>query len=273
MSRYPQVTAFAGDAGTIRVVGHRGARGILPENSMMGFDFALSIGVDLLEFDVLLTRDDIPVITHNHEFHGSAVRGPDGAFLNGVHPRVASLTMAEIERFDIGSNADTEYGCRSRSGSAGRCCSTAGIAASVSQPGYETACLMLELKRISSGARRQGTRHRVDRLRRSSGGRADRADAAAQFRLGAAGGMSASGTDMPLSFLTQLQDKGHDIGEESSILSRRLDNPDISVPDEVSKAGGCSGALISANWCGAPRARELGLTSLSDGERRMTSTR
>ena len=113
MSRYPQVTAFAGDAGTIRVVGHRGARGILPENSMMGFDFALSIGVDLLEFDVLLTRDDIPVITHNHEFHGSAVRGPDGAFLNGEHPRVASLTMAEIERFDIGRlNADTEYGRR-----------------------------------------------------------------------------------------------------------------------------------------------------------------
>ena len=101
------------DENTIRVVGHRGARGILPENSIVGFDFALSIGVDLLEFDVLLSRDDIPVITHNHEFHGSAVRGADGAFLNGEHPRVASLTMAEIERFDIGRlNADTEYGRR-----------------------------------------------------------------------------------------------------------------------------------------------------------------
>ena len=88
MSRFPQVTAFSGDADTIRVVGHRGARGILPENSLIGFDFALSIGVDLLEFDVLLTRDDIPVITHNHKFHGSAVRGPDGAFLSMESIRV-----------------------------------------------------------------------------------------------------------------------------------------------------------------------------------------
>ena len=101
----------------IRVVGHRGARGILPENSIVGFDFALSIGVDLLEFDVLLSRDDIPVITHNHEFHGSAVRGADGAFLNGEYPRVASLTMAEIERFDIGrlNAAGRRRICRCRS--------------------------------------------------------------------------------------------------------------------------------------------------------------
>ena len=52
MSSYPQVTAFSGDDRTIRVVGHRGARGILPENSIIGFDFALSIGAELLEFDV-----------------------------------------------------------------------------------------------------------------------------------------------------------------------------------------------------------------------------
>lgn len=114
MSRYPQVAAFSGDANTIHVVGHRGARGILPENSMAGFDFALSNGVNLLEFDVLLTRDDIPVITHNHEFHGSTVRGADGAFLEGGYPRVASLTMAEIDRFDIGRlNTNTDYGRRS----------------------------------------------------------------------------------------------------------------------------------------------------------------
>ena len=113
MSRPTQVQAFSGNETTIRVVGHRGARGILPENSMIGFDFALSTGVNLLEFDVLLSRDAVPVITHNHEFHGSAVRGADGAFLNGVHPRVASLTMAEIERFDIGRlNGATEYGRR-----------------------------------------------------------------------------------------------------------------------------------------------------------------
>ena len=48
--KFSQVESFRGDANTIRIVGHRGARGILPENSIIGFDFALSIGVDLLEF-------------------------------------------------------------------------------------------------------------------------------------------------------------------------------------------------------------------------------
>ena len=55
--------AFTGSADIIRIVGHRGARGLLPENSMVGFQFALSTGIDLLEFDVLLTADDVPVIT------------------------------------------------------------------------------------------------------------------------------------------------------------------------------------------------------------------
>ncbi|MEC8662156.1 MAG: glycerophosphodiester phosphodiesterase family protein, partial [Pseudomonadota bacterium] len=56
----PQVAAFSGNSDTIRVVGHRGARGIMPENSLVGFDFALSIGVNLLEFDVVMTRDHVP---------------------------------------------------------------------------------------------------------------------------------------------------------------------------------------------------------------------
>ena len=52
---FPQVEAFRGGYNLIRIVGHRGARGVLPENSMIGFDFSLSIGVPLLEFDVVLS--------------------------------------------------------------------------------------------------------------------------------------------------------------------------------------------------------------------------
>ena len=268
MSRYPQVTAFAGDAGTIRVVGHRGARGILPENSMMGFDFALSIGVDLLEFDVLLTRDDIPVITHNHEFHGSAVRGPDGAFLNGEHPRVASLTMAEIERFDIGRlNADTEYGRRFPDQAqldGVRVPRLRDLLHLVSQPGHEKACLMLELKSDPDLARDIKARENIvstvcDEVR--AAGLTERT-LLHSFDWALLAECRRQAPDMPLSFLTQLQDKGHDIGEESSILvTPDFDNPDISVPDEVSKAGG-------SLWCphfselqagDLARARELGL--------------
>jgi glycerophosphoryl diester phosphodiesterase len=269
MKSHPQVAAFSGDETTIRVVGHRGARGILPENSIVGFDFALSIGVDLLEFDVLLTRDAIPVITHNHEFHGSAVRGPDGAFLNGEHPRVASLTMAEIERFDIGRlNGETEYGQRfpdQAQMDGVRVPRLSELLHLVSQPKYEDACLMLELKSDPDLAR-DGEGH-------------ERIVAAVCRELHDAGMMERTllhsfdwallaecrrqMPHMPLSFLTQLHENEHDIGEDSSILvTPDFGNPEISVPDEVRKAGG-------SLWCphfteldagSLARARALGLT-------------
>ena len=63
---FPQVLVFSGDAKTVRLVGHRGARGLLLENSTIGFDFTLSIWINLLKFDVFLSRDYVPVITHNY---------------------------------------------------------------------------------------------------------------------------------------------------------------------------------------------------------------
>jgi glycerophosphoryl diester phosphodiesterase len=39
MKTFPQVAAFKGNDSTIRIIGHRGARGIMPENSMIGFEF------------------------------------------------------------------------------------------------------------------------------------------------------------------------------------------------------------------------------------------
>ena len=194
---------------------------------MMGFDFALSIGVDLLEFDVLLTRDDIPVITHNHEFHGSAVRGPDGAFLNGEHPRVASLTMAEIERFDIGRlNADTEYGRRFPDQAqldGVRVPRLRELLHLVSQPGYETACLMLNWKSDPDLARDVKARENIVSTVCEEVRSAELTERTLlhSFDWALLAECRRQAPDMPLSFLTQLQDKGHDIGEESSILSRR----------------------------------------------------
>lgn len=268
MSSYPQVTAFSGDDSTIRVVGHRGARGILPENSIIGFDFALSIGVELLEFDVLLSRDAVPVITHNHEFHGSAVRGADGAFLNGEHPRVASLTMAQIERLDIGRlNAETEYGRRfpdQAQMDGVRVPRLSALLELVAQPKYKDACLMLELKSDPDLAHDGKERARIvsavcDELRAAE---MTERTLLHSFDWALLAECRRQAPDMPLSFLTQLEENEHDIGEDSSILvTPDFGDPDLSVPDEVSKAGG-------SLWCphfteldadALARARALGL--------------
>jgi glycerophosphoryl diester phosphodiesterase len=49
------------------VIGHRGAAGLAPENSMEALRAGMGAGADILEFDVRLTKDKIPVLTH--DFH------------------------------------------------------------------------------------------------------------------------------------------------------------------------------------------------------------
>ena len=46
----------------IYVVGHRGAAGVLPENTIRGFQYAIDLGVDYVECDVHLTRDQQLVV-------------------------------------------------------------------------------------------------------------------------------------------------------------------------------------------------------------------
>ncbi|HEU0266326.1 MAG TPA: glycerophosphodiester phosphodiesterase, partial [Candidatus Saccharimonadaceae bacterium] len=47
------------------IIGHRGARGLAPENSLAAFEAGIKAGADILEFDVRLTKDKIPVVIHD----------------------------------------------------------------------------------------------------------------------------------------------------------------------------------------------------------------
>ena len=47
------------------VIGHRGASGLAPENTLQSFALALEQGADALEFDVRLTADSVPVVLHD----------------------------------------------------------------------------------------------------------------------------------------------------------------------------------------------------------------
>lgn len=49
------------------VIGHRGAAGLAPENTLAALRAGMKAGADILEFDIRLTRDKIPVLTH--DFH------------------------------------------------------------------------------------------------------------------------------------------------------------------------------------------------------------
>ena len=50
---------------SVDIQGHRGARGLAPENTLAGFQKAIELGVTTLEFDVGVTKDGIPIIFHD----------------------------------------------------------------------------------------------------------------------------------------------------------------------------------------------------------------
>ena len=55
MSDFPQLKGFKASPGLVRLIGHRGARGLMPENTIEGFEVTLDMGVTALEFDVLVS--------------------------------------------------------------------------------------------------------------------------------------------------------------------------------------------------------------------------
>ena len=82
--------------------GHRGARGLRPENTLLAFAEALRLGVSTLELDLGLTRDGVLVVGHDPRLSGDVARGPDGRVLEGPGPALSSLSHDELQRYDVG---------------------------------------------------------------------------------------------------------------------------------------------------------------------------
>jgi glycerophosphoryl diester phosphodiesterase len=82
--------------------GHRGARGLAPENTLAAFETALRVGVSTLELDLAMTADDVLVVSHDRRLNPDHTRGPDGKFLDREGPAIRSLTLAELQRYDVG---------------------------------------------------------------------------------------------------------------------------------------------------------------------------
>jgi len=86
----------------LEVQGHRGARGLWPENTLAAFGGALELGVSTLELDCGLTRDGVVVVTHDPELNPDLTRGADRRFLAGTGARIFDLTYPELESYDVG---------------------------------------------------------------------------------------------------------------------------------------------------------------------------
>jgi glycerophosphoryl diester phosphodiesterase len=81
------------------IVGHRGAMGHAPENTLASYELAVSMGVDMVECDVHLSADGVPVVLHDHTLD----RTTNGKGL------VCEHTAAELQALDAGSWRDPQF--------------------------------------------------------------------------------------------------------------------------------------------------------------------
>jgi glycerophosphoryl diester phosphodiesterase len=89
------------------VQGHRGCRGLRPENTLPAFEHAIALGVDVLELDLALSRDDVLVVVHDPEVN------PDLCVVDPAHPlpsrRFRDLRFDEIATLDCGSRRNPRF--------------------------------------------------------------------------------------------------------------------------------------------------------------------
>jgi glycerophosphoryl diester phosphodiesterase len=87
---------------TLDIQGHRGARGLLPENTLSAFARALSIGVTTLELDCAITRDGVVVVSHDSTLNPEITRDADARWIADAELAISQFTFEELQRFDVG---------------------------------------------------------------------------------------------------------------------------------------------------------------------------
>ncbi|MCC5940490.1 MAG: hypothetical protein JJU37_03035 [Balneolaceae bacterium] len=92
--------------------GHRGARGLLPENTIPSFLIAIDHGVDTIEFDLVVTKDRQILISHEPWFHYHISTKPDGTPVTEgeqMEYNIFEMTYEETRRFDVGKRGHVNF--------------------------------------------------------------------------------------------------------------------------------------------------------------------
>ena len=89
------------------IEGHRGARAYRPENTLSAYAYGLDHGVDTLEMDIGVTKDGVPVMSHNRQVNGvhchdTAPVTPGDPLFPYAGKNIKDLTLAQIKTLDCG---------------------------------------------------------------------------------------------------------------------------------------------------------------------------
>ena len=90
---------------TFDIQGHRGCRGLMPENSIPAMIHALGLAVTTLEMDVVITKDKQVVLSHEPFFSHEISTKPDGSFISEKEEKefnIYRMSYDEVKQFDAG---------------------------------------------------------------------------------------------------------------------------------------------------------------------------
>lgn len=90
---------------TIDKQGHRGCRGLMPENTIPGFLKAVDLGVNTLEMDLVITKDNQVLVSHEPFFNHEITTLPNGEFLSESNEKelnIYKMPYSEILKYDVG---------------------------------------------------------------------------------------------------------------------------------------------------------------------------
>ena len=85
--------------------GHRGCRGLMPENTIPAMINALNLGITTLEMDVVITKDKKVILSHEQWFGQEITTKPDGTYIGNREERkynIYWMTYEETKTFDVG---------------------------------------------------------------------------------------------------------------------------------------------------------------------------
>jgi len=85
--------------------GHRGCRGLMPENTFPAMKTALDLGVTTLEMDIVFTKDKQAVLSHEPFFNHEITTKPDGSFVTEAEEKslnIYGMNYEEVKKYDVG---------------------------------------------------------------------------------------------------------------------------------------------------------------------------
>ena len=95
----------------IKIYGHRGARGDLPENTLKSFKYLFENDISAYETDIVISKDLVPVINHDFRLNPTLTKDSEGNWITNDDIKIYELTYEQLSKFNIGSiNKKSKYG-------------------------------------------------------------------------------------------------------------------------------------------------------------------